>query len=178
MTFEVETGNASPTANSYVATADADAYHTLYGNSDWPLDATDAIKQQALVNATKACDLLFGQRYLSMPATSTQALLFPRFTFVINQRQLISSTQIPTQLAQAVCELALLYVTGTDILPTPNLRKQYSNETNQIGSLKQSITYGNVPNVEEFEGFWHIELLLKPLIHDTSVAGNPGGFGF
>ncbi|TDK63548.1 DnaT-like ssDNA-binding protein [Sapientia aquatica] len=179
MGFEVETGNASPTANSYVAIADADAYHTLYQNLDWATDGSipDATKQLALMHASKACDLLFGQQYLSMPATSAQAMLFPRFTFVVNQRQLISSTTIPPQLKNAVCELALLYLDGTDIYPTPNTTAQVQSESIKVGDITNNTTFAHAPNVEQFTGFWHVEMLLTPIMKGRGIANNSNAFG-
>jgi hypothetical protein len=179
MGFEVETGNASPTANSYVSEAYADAYHTLYQNLDWATDGSipDATKQLALMQASKACDLLYGQQYLSMPATSAQALLFPRFTFVVNQRQLISSTQIPAQLMNAVCELALMYLDGTEIFPTPNTDAQLLSTGVKVGGLSTTTTYAHAPNVEQFTGFWHVEMLLAPILKGRGLANNSNAFG-
>jgi hypothetical protein len=180
MTFEVETGSASPTANSYVSVAEADAYHTLYQNLDWATDGSipDSQKQLALLHATKSCDLLFGQSYLSMPATSTQALLFPRYTFVINQRQIIPATVIPVQLKNAVCHLALMYILGTDLYPTFNNKSQTGTETVKIGDISTTTVYTRSPNAEQFEGFWHVEMLLAPIIKRSGLANNPSGLGF
>lgn len=167
MTIIVETGANIANSNSYVSVSDADAYHLLFNQTDW--SGLDTDKENALINATLSIELLYGQQYLSLPQFSTQSLLFPRFTFVINRRQIIQSGTIPTQLKRAVCEVALMYLNGLDVYPIPNNANAIKSNSVKIGELDIANTYGKFPKAERFAGFNKIDILLAPLLRKTDV---------
>ena len=180
MTFIVETGAGLATSNSYVAVAYADTYHTTYGNTAWKTDGSipDTTKQLALMLATQACDVLYGQRYMSLPQYSTQALLFPRFVMVVNRIQIIQAGTLPTQLLNAVCELALMQLIGTNLFPDPNTLSQIQSQTVKVGDIETSTAYGHTVAAPVFAGFQKVELLLQPILCSPGLGSNPTSFGY
>jgi hypothetical protein len=97
-----------------------------------------------------------------------QALLFPRFTMVINQIQVLQTGWIPVQLQHAVDEVALMWINGIDIFPQPNLLKFTTNKQVKAGSVGMSTTYGRDIDAERYPGFWKIDKLLYPLLKKTT----------
>lgn len=170
MPLIVETGDGLSNSNSYVSVAEADTYHADFGNADWAGASTEE-KEAALVHATKAIDLLFGQDYLSTVVSSTQALLFPRLTFLINGWQVVQSDAVPRQLKEAVCEVALLRLNGVDVYSTPNNTSRIKSESVSAEGVSVSTTYSGQQTVERYSNFWKVELILRPILR--SPSGNP-----
>jgi hypothetical protein len=179
ITMVVETGAGLTNANSYVDLTYATNYHIQFGNKAWT-QLTDISKQQeALIQATQSIDILYGQEFYSIPRSQgisqqypqqayLQALLFPRFTMVINQIQVLQTGYIPDQLKKAVCEVALMYINGVDIFPQPNLLKFTTNKQIKAGSTGISTTYGRDIDTERYTGFWKVEKIIYPLLKKSS----------
>ncbi len=105
MTFTVETGTGSATANSYVAVADADTYHSdghLYATSWTGAGSSD--KQKALVMATRLLDE--NVEWLGYKRTDTQKLMWPRYEMYDRGGWSVAHTTIPADLKNATAELA------------------------------------------------------------------------
>lgn len=97
-------------SNSYATEAEGDSYHEgrLFV-TDWT-SATTAIKEAALVWATRVLDYSFdwtGSKY-----TIEQALRWPRYSALDRDGQLFDSDEIPAELKDATAELARLLITG------------------------------------------------------------------
>ena len=176
----LETGAKVPYANCYISVAEADTYHTTYGNTDWtdlPASAENTtLKEQALIQATQSIELLYGQKYLSFPQTIYQpgttldqyTLLFPRFLLIINRIQLVQALTIPYQLRRAVAEVALMKIQGADIFPLPNTDNWLTSKDLSIsGGPSKKVQWSKNPFTEMHAGFNKIELLLKPLLRRT-----------
>lgn len=164
----VEDGTNVSNSNSYVSVEYADQYFSTFNNTDW--NGTDDDKMYALIQATQAIDLLYGQQYASFPMYSDQSLLFPRMSMVINYIQIIAQNTIPRQLKNAVCEVALMVLQGEDVFPTANTEAQVQSKTDTIGDLTQTRTYKSAPTVERYVGFNKVELLLKPILVDPTTS--------
>ena len=171
MSFIVEDGTKVAGANSYVPVAYADAYFSQYSNAIWTGLLTSD-KQAALITATQSVDLLYGQRYKSMPASSTQSLLWPRFVVIINRIQIVQSGTIPAQLMNAVSEVALMANQGINVFPVPNTDAQLKQQRNQVGTLVQDSVWGHTPKVEKFAGFNKIDLILYPLLNESDMPAS------
>ena len=104
MSLIVETGSGSSTAESYISVADADARHTAFGNSAWT--GTTAVKEAALRKATAYMTQAYRGRWTGTRITSVQALDWPRWGAMLEGFP-ISSTTIPTDIANACADLAL-----------------------------------------------------------------------
>ena len=162
MPLIVEDGSIVPSANSYVSLAESDAYFLTYGNFDWA--GSDEDKEQALVNATRAVELMYGPRYLSYPLSMNQGLLFPRYTFRDKLLRYHPSNTIPQALKDAVCEVALKSLNFEDILPEVDERQYTKRKSVQVDVLKQDIEYLGTPLVASRPGFSKVEMLLTPLL--------------
>jgi len=95
----------SPSANSYATVAEADSYHeSRLFTTDWT-GATTAVKEAALVWATRLIDDMY--IWYNYPTTDTQALQWPRLGMVAsNRRVTIDQGAIPIELKEAVSEFA------------------------------------------------------------------------
>lgn len=162
MALIVETGTGVVDANSYITVAEATAYHTLYGNTDWAGD--DATLEQALIVSCLALDLLYGPKYVSQRLTNTQPLLFPRYAFTDNTGQTHTSNVIPKRLKDAQAELALLYIQGVDVFPEENQTTGITQESIKLGDIQTSTTYSKAPQKATFDGFRKIDITLYPLL--------------
>lgn len=170
--FILETGVGLVNATSYVDLNTANAYATAYGNANWTaLDA--GTQQNYLMQATQALDLLYGQDYYSIPLTHgsyIQALLFPRYTMVINGIQIIQSGQIPVQLVNATVEAGMMLAAGSNLYQLPSTLPFTKSESVKVGGLQTTTTYNKSPMTEKIPGYWKIEKILFPLLR---VSQNP-----
>lgn len=102
---------AGASANSYLTIAAADALASSELGRDmkaWAAATTDE-KEAALIRATDEIDADIGR--VAYPATTTQALLFPRRTDVVS-----SSYVLPTRLQRAVILQAAFLLRNADTL--------------------------------------------------------------
>lgn len=158
----LEDGSRPSNANSYISLAEADAYHLAYNNLDWA--GSDEDKEQALINACRAMELLYGPRYKGHTNNAVQSLLFPRYSFRDNYGRLVAHNEIPKSLRDAQAEIALLALNGNDIFPSLDDKQFLKKKSTTIDVIKQDLEYvGNVPT-EIYIGFRKIELILAPLL--------------
>ena len=106
MSIVVEDGTGLANAVTYVSVADADAYHSAFGNDAWT--GTDAAKEIALRRAAQYIDARYSFRGLRK--TSTQALEWPRVAYEPDGRL---EEWPPTRLVHACCEAALRALSDT-----------------------------------------------------------------
>lgn len=105
LTLIVEDGTAKSTANTYISLADAETYFEGRANKSTWSDATDANKNIALVDAARQLDALvdwYGSR-----ATEDQSMRWPRYGAYDRDGWAFDSDEIPTELQEAQCELAI-----------------------------------------------------------------------
>jgi hypothetical protein len=139
MTFEVETGTGSPTSNSYVSIQEADEYFFMKQNLDW-VCLEPEYKEIYLQNGTAAVDAKYGTAYRGFILTTTQALLFPRTTFIDAYGRLVEAGTIPKALKNAVLEMSFLSWTGVDLyVSTTDTNVKSKSES--VGSLSESTTW-------------------------------------
>lgn len=175
--MNTETGAGLEDANSYITLAYADTYHATFGNTAWPATPdvnTDpagyatitALKELALIRATRAVDTLFGDDFKGYPLVSTQALLFPRTAFYINRTQVVQAGTLPRALKDAVAEVALKDVNGENINPDVAAAAVTGSETVKVADVEVSTTFNDTPTTAKLDGFLLIERLLEPLLED------------
>ncbi|AMR77676.1 DnaT-like ssDNA-binding protein [Cupriavidus nantongensis] len=104
----IDTTTGSPTADSYVSVAEADAYHSKRGNTAWAGVAADD-KESALVRATGYVDAEYSWK--GVRASAGQALAWPRYD-VRTDGYPVDPDVVPQRVKDAVCELALKTRTG------------------------------------------------------------------
>jgi hypothetical protein len=187
MAFVVEDGTGLPNANSYLAVADADAYHADQGNTAWVGEVAD--KQSALVRATMYVDASYRGRFPGYPTTGrTQSREWPRvgayvripedgrndafFTgyahayAFINGVYYIPQTEIPREIKAAVCEGALRELTDPGSL-TPDLDR--GNAISRLKAGPVEIAYSGAATATTV--FQTIDLALASLLMPASPYG-------
>ena len=104
----VETGTGSATANSYVTEVFCTTYfQNQGGNTAW--DAADTMtRARALIQASNWIDLSYGDRFVGLRASSTQALEWPRSFAYDRQGEELAS--VPLALQRATAEMARRYL--------------------------------------------------------------------
>ena len=152
--------------NSYVELADADDYfETRIDSANW-FDASDEVKEQALVTATQLID---ENAWIGYAVSPSQALAWPRKNAVFLDPKLgleisIAEDEIPARVKTAVYEQALHLVNNEDLL----LQQSQTFESISIGSISISDSNNDVtrtpiktPNATVF---------IKPLLKRGSSA--------
>lgn len=108
MALDTTVGGAS--SDSYVTVAEFDAYLLKMGLST---DADEATKEANLRRATLYLDSQY--TYVGIPASSTQALQWPRSTTAYVNGYPIPSDEIPQPIKDAQCEFAFYTIDGGDL---------------------------------------------------------------
>lgn len=165
MSFEVEDGSGSATANSYLSVSTADAYHAARGNSTWTEASTspDQGKHAALVRATQAIDALYRGRW---PGTKLngrlQALEWPREDAEDAEGEEIAEDEIPAEVIDATCEAAL-----RELIDAGSMMPDFER-----GGAVKSVKAGSVAvefagNAQAATAFTLIDGILAPLLGEN-----------
>lgn len=104
MALVVEDGNGLSTANAFISVADADARHTLLGNSAWT--GATGVKEAAIARATAYMEQAYRSRWTGCRVRSEQALSWPRYEVVVDGYS-VDSDAVPTEVVNACADLAL-----------------------------------------------------------------------
>ena len=125
MSFVPEDGTGLPNSNSYVTVAEADAYFSLRGVTQWgPL--TEQKKHASLVLATEYIDSVFGQRFIGNKFSSEQSLQWPRLVQCSD-----ATPYYPEELKRACFEYAFIAKDGS-LFPSIEY-----DETGRLPTLKR-----------------------------------------
>ncbi|WP_162561207.1 DnaT-like ssDNA-binding protein [Methylobacterium terrae] len=155
----IEDGTGLHDAASYIALADADAYHLASRNDAWLApDIEVDFREAALVRATRFIDARYRARFPGYRRRGRgQALEWPRvgaYTYVPEDGrtaytgtaygwdrgyEAIPETEIPRELKDAVCEAALRELAEPGSL-APDLERGGGIQSITAGSV--SVTYG------------------------------------
>lgn len=112
----VENGTGLDNANSYISVAEADTYHTTYGNTTWT--GSNALKEQYIFKAMQYLEnTYFFHGYRTYVV---QALQFPRTNIPVDYNEASLDGTVPQKLKDAICELALLSISNN---LEPNITK-------------------------------------------------------
>jgi hypothetical protein len=172
LTLIQEDGSGVTGANSYVTQANAITYATNWGYTPFT-SASSQSQINALYYGAYALDRLYGRKYISVvPPTSTQGLLWPRYTIMGNDFRMIAQNSIPQCLQDAQCELAYLYITGVSLFPNETTNRLYKSTSFQAGSFRTNNDYWKIPeDVEHYDGFRKVELILWPILEQCNNDG-------
>lgn len=139
--FEVETGTASSTSNSYASVAEGDTYFAWIGGDAetvWAAASTEE-KEDALRNGTTYIDDAYRSRWKGTIVDEEQALSWPRFGVVTADGFGIDHDVIPPLLKQATLEAAIRYMQGVTLLPdVPAGEGSLFEESLRLGPLALS----------------------------------------
>jgi len=156
--------------NSYVGTADADSYfETRIDSAEWT-EATDEIKEQALVTATKLID---DHAWIGSAVSSSQALAWPRKNAIYNDDRLglqitIAENEVPSRVKTAVYEQALHLLNNEDLLAGTT----QTFESISVGSISLSDSNSDVTRTSIKPSV--VMKPIRPLIRRGSVGSGAG----
>lgn len=153
MALIVQTDSNLTNANSYVSLEEAKEYFESIGNTDWYDD------EASLVAATQAFDLLFGSQLASSKLVAGQRLQFPRKTFFDSEGSEINGVDYRVKIA--VMELAVLKLTGQEIIPSPSNTDFASEVTSKLDVLETTRKYTGSAGFQDAPR--KIKLLVNPL---------------
>ena len=146
--------------NSYVTVDNADSYfETRIDSAAW-FDASDEVKEQALVTATQLVD---DNAWIGSAVSPSQALAWPRKYAIYYDQRLgqeisFSVTEIPERLKTAIYEQALHLVNNEDLLAGTT----QTFESISIGNISISDSNNDVTRVPMKPSI--VMKLIKPLI--------------
>jgi hypothetical protein len=156
--------------NSYVGTADADSYfETRIDSAEWT-EATDEIKEQALVTATKLID---DHAWIGSAVSSSQALAWPRKNAIYNDDRLglqitVAENEIPSRVKTAVYEQALHLLNNEDLLAGTT----QTFESISVGSISLSDSNSDVTRTSIKPSV--VMKPIRPLIRRGSASSGAG----
>ena len=169
MTIIVEDGTIVDDANSYLSVADATTYHALFGNTTWTNLAD--LQEVALIRATQAADILFGESYKGKLINSTQSLLYPRTGFTDSNGRTREGSTIHQELKDYVAEAALVFVDNPNVevlLPNPDKKDRIIAESKGIGgALSKSFTYSGPTFQSKTK---KANMILRPLLIGSTTG--------
>lgn len=169
MALVVEDGTGKTTADAYISVADADTYHTNYGNpANWS-SSTTAQKEEAIRLGTQYLDALYGLEFKGQQRFETQALLWPRSYGTYRDGWAIPFDEIPTNLERA-CALAALKVRdGDTLLPDIALKDRLiTKERVKAAVVEKETEYAGTK--AQFQRYSLIEQLLSDLLEPAGTT--------
>ena len=144
----VETGTGSATANSYATEIFCTTYfQNQGGNTAW--DAANTMQRaRALMQSTNWIDLTYGDRFVGLRASSTQALEWPRSFAYDRQGEELAS--VPLALQRATAEMARRYLEdSTQFLADTAAGSNVTQDTVTVGPITIGKSYAGTKDVEK-----------------------------
>jgi len=144
----VETGTGSATANSYATEIFCTTYfQNQGGNTAW--DAANTMQRaRALMQSTNWIDQTYGDRFVGLRSSSTQALEWPRSFAYDRQGEELAS--VPLALQRATAEMARRYLEDrTQFFADTAAGSNVTQDTVTVGPITISKTYGGGKDVEK-----------------------------
>ncbi len=168
MALIVEDGNGLATAESYVAVAAANTYHTNNGNAGWT--GSDTLKEQALRRATRYLDGYYRARWKGFKRVYSQALEWPRYDVYDLSGYYVDPASIPAAVATATCEAALreLAVPGSLSPDVATGAQGVLSEAVAAGPVSSAKTYSSETNLRPM--LQAIDDLLSALVRSASIV--------
>ncbi len=140
MALIVEDGTGMATAESYLSVADADTFHTKFGNTAWSGDT--ALKEGALRRATRYIDGIYGQRWVGLRNSQAQALDWPREYAYDSDQFIVPNGTVPQAVKNATAEAALReLLTPNGLSPDLERGGQVESEDVTAGPVSVSTSY-------------------------------------
>jgi hypothetical protein len=151
MALILEDGSGKTNSQTYVLGADVNAYATLYGLT--PSSVADA----DIMKAMRYIEGAYYERWIGLKKTEDQALSWPRAYAARRDGWVVDESEIPKELKDAVCALAIRTSGGDNLLA--DLTRSDSVLEEQIGPIR--VKYAN--NARTTPLYRDIEFILKPI---------------
>lgn len=168
-TFVVEDGTGLSTANSLMSIADADQITENYDNPSAWSGATDAVKQNALRQATR----YLNYKYIwdGYKTVSTQALQWPRVQTYDEDLLLIENDTIPERVKEACAYLALQDVNDDILVADFQDESRVKKTKDVIGPITEEREY--VHGEDPDKQYTIVDLLVDPFIIGDADGSEP-----
>lgn len=168
-TFIVEDGTGLSTANSLMSVADADAIIANYDNPSSWTDATTAVKENALRQATRY--LNYNYIWDGAKTVSDQALQWPRVQTYDEDGLLIENDTIPQRVLEACAYLATQDVDGDSLIDDQQNEALVKKTKDVIGPITEEREYvhGEQPN----KTYTVVDLLVAPFVIGDADGSEP-----
>jgi hypothetical protein len=160
MALVIEDGTARPDSNSYATVTELRAYAALRSAT---VPTKDADCEVLLI---KAMDSIESKDFVGDKRTRAQALQWPRVGAWVENWP-IDSTQIPRQLIQAQCALAVEAQT-LDLLPTTEANAPGPVVQETIGPI--TTAYANPSSVRRVPAVAKADVLLRTLLKRSGLV--------
>ena len=131
MALIVEDGTGKLDAESYADVAFADDYHAKFGNAAWAAKTTGE-KEIALRQATAHMVTTLRGSWKGLRTVYNQALDHPRRDMWRDDYDLVDYRTVAPEVKVACCELALVAIAGTPLMPTAQTRTRKSVKVGPI----------------------------------------------
>ena len=169
MALIVEDGTGKVDAEAYVSVANADTYHTAYGNPAAWSGASTAEKESALRIGAQYLDGKYALRWLGIRANETQALDWPRAGVEDSDGFLLDSDALPADLVRANAIAALKVINGDTLLPDLTSPGTIASESKSMpGPFSKSVTY--VGGKSPYVTYSLIDALLSALLRSGTAV--------
>lgn len=156
----VETGSGTnPTANSYASIETLKAYARARGET---VPADNPTCEALLL---KAMDYMRGLNFVGDRATKEQPLDWPRYNVEIDGFP-YSSTELPRQLEQAQCALAI-EAQRTDLLPTTPANTSGPIAEKTVGPI--TLKYANTGRISPVPALAKADVILRTILKRSGL---------
>jgi hypothetical protein len=152
MALILEDGSAKVDSQTYVTGQDVAAYARLYGLAP-PVSADSDI-----MKAMRYLEGAYYSRWIGVKRTEEQALSWPRAYAVRRDGWTVEESEIPKEVKDAVCALALRSRNGENLIP--DLTRGDSVLEEQIGPIR--VKYAQ--NARTIPIYRDIEFILTPIV--------------
>lgn len=159
MDFIVEDGTGLINSTSYATIEFSDAEL----GADWA--ASEAEKQQALIQASKYADLRWGVKIVAEPVVINQSLCFPKIDLYNRYNVLIES--VPLDWKLGILKLAKHYILGTLYPKITESAKEIEQSKIKVGPISIEKKYLGIANSSDWKHFADIDILMEQYIVNT-----------
>ena len=162
-TFIVEDGSGKSDANALITEVEADQIMENYGNStDWS-GAVQALKENAIREATRFMNIVY--EWKGYRVYATQSLQWPREEMYDDEETYIENDVIPNKIKEACAYLALKVIGGSNLLEDLENASNVKRTKDVIGPLTEEIEF--VDGGEQAGVNWQIaDKLVKPYLSE------------
>lgn len=179
MAIIVEDGTGLSDAESYISVADATSYLALYAAnsagvapSAWTGAASDAVRENALRQATQWIDRKFSGQWKGRRYLAAQRLMHPRISLEIDGFAWSSLIDgLPRALTEACAEVALLFIGGEVLFENQDTSGRVLEEKLKLGPIETFTKYSG--GRSEDDVYSKVEASLSQLIEssDSVIRG-------
>lgn len=167
-TFIIETGEGLSTANALISVADADQVIENYGNSaDWA-GSTDAVKENAIREATRYLNIYY--YWKGYRAVEGQACQWPREYIYDDEDVYVDHDIVPEKVKEACAYLALQVVGGATLLEDFENVAKVKKTKDVLGPITEEIEY--VHGEEPGTDYQVADKLLEPYTEGSSYSSD------